>query len=65
MKRVAIIISYDGTNYAGFQIQKNALSIEEVLNSIINEIIDRKDLFESKQIEFIKKIKILKEKYNV
>ena len=38
---------------------------KEVLNNIINEIIDRKDLFESKKIEFIKKIKIFKEKYNV
>lgn len=39
MKRVAIIISYDGTNYAGFQIQKNALSIEEVLNSCLSELL--------------------------
>ena len=38
---------------------------KEVLNNIINEIIDRKDLFESKKLEFIKKIKIFKEKYNV
>ena len=38
---------------------------KEVLNSIINEIIDRKDLFESKKLEFIKKLKIFKEKYNV
>lgn len=38
---------------------------KEVLNSIINEIIERKDLFESKKIEFIKKLKTFKEKYNV
>lgn len=39
MKRVAIIIAYDGTNYAGFQIQKNALSIEEVLNTCLSELL--------------------------
>lgn len=38
---------------------------KEVLNNIINEIIERKDLFESKKIEFIKKLKTFKEKYNV
>lgn len=39
MKRVLIIIAYDGTNYAGFQIQKNALSIEEVLNTCLSELL--------------------------
>ena len=38
---------------------------KEVLNNIINEIIERKDLFESKKIEFIKNLKTFKEKYNV
>ena len=36
-----------------------------LLNNIIEEIIERKDLFESKKTEFIKKLKIFKEKYNV
>ena len=36
-----------------------------LLNDIINEIIDREDLFESKKKEFVKKLKIFKEKYNV
>lgn len=39
MKRVALIIAYDGTDYAGFQIQKNALSIEEVLNNSLSELL--------------------------
>lgn len=39
MKRVALIIAYDGTAYAGFQIQKNALSIEEVLNRSLSELL--------------------------
>ena len=35
------------------------------LNSIIDEILDREDLFESKKNEFINKLKIFREKYNV
>lgn len=38
---------------------------KKILNSIIEEILDRNDLFESKKNEFIKKLKIFKEKYNV
>ncbi|MCL2859638.1 MAG: DUF6036 family nucleotidyltransferase [Oscillospiraceae bacterium] len=38
---------------------------KEVLNNIIEEILNRKDLFESKKTEFINKLKIFKEKYNV
>lgn len=38
---------------------------KNVLNSIINEIIDRDDLYDSKKNEFIKKLKIFREKYNV
>lgn len=36
-----------------------------LLNNIIEEIINRTDLFESKKNEFLKKLKIFKEKYNV
>ena len=32
MKRVKMIVAYDGTNYCGWQIQKNGITIEEVLN---------------------------------
>lgn len=38
---------------------------KNLLNSIIKEILDREDLFESKRNEFEKKLKIFKEKYNV
>lgn len=38
---------------------------KKLLNSIINEVIVREDLFESKKNEFVKKLKIFKEKYNV
>lgn len=36
-----------------------------VLNSIIEEILNREDLFESKKIEFEKKLETFREKYNV
>lgn len=32
MKRVRIVVAYDGTNYCGWQIQPNGRTIEEVLN---------------------------------
>ena len=32
MKRVRIVVAYDGTNYCGWQIQPNGITIEEVLN---------------------------------
>ena len=38
---------------------------KEILNNIINEVINREDLFESKKSEFIKKLEIFREKYNV
>lgn len=38
---------------------------KKVLNEIIDEILNRDDLFESKKNEFIKKLKIFREKYNV
>jgi hypothetical protein len=38
---------------------------KDVLNKIIEEILDREDLFDSKKIEFKSKLKIFREKYNV
>ncbi len=38
---------------------------KQLLNNIIDEILCRDDLFESKKTEFIKKLKIFREKYNV
>lgn len=38
---------------------------KELLNNIINEILSREDLFESKKKEFERKLKIFREKYNV
>lgn len=39
MKRVKLIVSYDGTNYCGWQIQQNGITVEEVLNKTISELL--------------------------
>lgn len=38
MRNIKLIISYDGTHYAGWQFQKNAISIQEVLESALKKI---------------------------
>ncbi|MGN1167307.1 MAG: tRNA pseudouridine(38-40) synthase TruA [Lachnospiraceae bacterium] len=38
MKRVRIVVAYDGTNYCGWQIQPNGITIEEVLNREISKL---------------------------
>jgi tRNA pseudouridine38-40 synthase len=37
-----MIIAYDGTNYCGWQIQNNGLTIEEVLNKTLTELLKEK-----------------------
>lgn len=37
MKRIKLTVAYDGTNYCGFQIQKNGITIEEILNKGISK----------------------------
>ncbi len=37
-KRVRLTVSYDGTNYCGWQIQPNGITIEEVLNKKLSEM---------------------------
>lgn len=39
MKRVKLIVAYDGTNYCGWQIQQNGITVEEVLNRTISELV--------------------------
>ena len=38
MKRVGLVVAYDGTNYCGWQIQPNGLTVEEVLNKKISAL---------------------------
>jgi tRNA pseudouridine38-40 synthase len=39
MKRVKLVVAYDGTNYHGWQVQDNGITIEEVLNRTIGELV--------------------------
>jgi tRNA pseudouridine38-40 synthase len=39
MKRVKLVVAYDGTNYHGWQVQDNGITIEEVLNQTISELV--------------------------
>lgn len=39
MKRIKLIISYDGTNYCGWQIQNNGITVEQVLNEKLTELL--------------------------
>ncbi|MBQ8984059.1 MAG: tRNA pseudouridine(38-40) synthase TruA [Lachnospiraceae bacterium] len=39
MKRVKLIVAYDGTNYCGWQIQINGITVEEVLNKTISGLV--------------------------
>ena len=42
MKNICLVIEYIGTKYAGFQRQKNGLSIQEVLENAINLALNEK-----------------------
>ena len=39
MKRVKLVVAYDGTNYRGWQLQPNGVTIEEVLNRHLTELL--------------------------
>ena len=38
MKRVKLVVAYDGTNYCGWQVQPNEITVEGVLNKHISEL---------------------------
>ncbi len=42
MKRIKLIVAYDGTNYHGWQVQENGITVEEVLNRTISELVQEK-----------------------
>lgn len=42
MRRVRLIVAYDGTNYCGWQIQPNGITVEEVLNKAICKVTGEK-----------------------
>ena len=38
MKRVALLVQYDGSNYSGWQSQKNATTVQEILEKALFKI---------------------------
>lgn len=42
MKRVKLTVAYDGTNYCGWQVQPNGLTVQEVLNRCLSELLKTK-----------------------
>lgn len=42
MKNIKLTIQYDGTKYAGWQTQKNAVSIQETIETVLRRIIGSK-----------------------
>ncbi|MCD7921168.1 MAG: tRNA pseudouridine(38-40) synthase TruA [Clostridiales bacterium] len=39
MKRIKLVVAYDGTGYHGWQLQPNGLTIEEVLNTALTRLL--------------------------
>jgi tRNA pseudouridine38-40 synthase len=42
MKNIMLVIEYDGTNYHGWQYQKNAITVQEVLEKAIEKVTGEK-----------------------
>ena len=38
MKIVKLVVAYDGTNYCGWQVQINGITVEEILNKTLSEL---------------------------
>ena len=45
MKNIAVVLSYDGTHYNGWQIQKNGPSIQESMEDAIFHLLKQKFMF--------------------
>ena len=42
MKRVGLVVAYDGTHYSGWQTQPNGTTIQGVLNDTLSELLGEK-----------------------
>lgn len=40
MKRIVLIIEYDGTNYVGWQVQPNGVAVQQVINEALSRLTD-------------------------
>ncbi len=39
MRRIKLVVAYEGTNYCGWQVQPNGVTIEEMLNNALTELL--------------------------
>ena len=39
MRRIRLKVAYDGTNYCGWQVQPNEVTVEGVLNETLSELL--------------------------
>lgn len=39
-KRIGLVVAYDGTNYCGWQIQPNGVTVQGVLNNCLSELLE-------------------------
>ena len=39
MKRIMLVVAYEGTNYCGWQVQPNGITIEGELNRALSELL--------------------------
>ena len=42
-RNILVILSYDGSKYHGWQVQKNALTVQEVFQNALEKIINQND----------------------
>ena len=42
MRRIKLIVAYDGTNYCGWQVQPNGITVQEVLNQVLSDLFAKK-----------------------
>ena len=42
MRRIKLIVAYDGTNYCGWQVQPNGITVQEVLNQALSDLFAKK-----------------------
>ena len=42
MKRIGLVVAYDGTNYCGWQTQPNGITVQGILNDTLSELLGEK-----------------------
>ena len=42
MRRIGLVVAYDGTNYCGWQVQQNGITVQGVLNETLSKVLGEK-----------------------